>query len=91
LLTVVRFGVSRIGASSAGDSNRLWELPVRATPPGTFTVSGRVHEPGQGGESGLGVEQVVVREALSATSTATNARGQYSLGALIRARLRFEV
>jgi hypothetical protein len=88
LLTVIRFGVSRIRASV--DDYRFREVLVRATPAGTFTVFGRVHEPGQGGESGLGIDRVGVRDTLSGASTTTNARGQYSIGALTSAHLRFE-
>jgi len=90
LLTVVRFGVSRIRAFHEPDRTRLGELLARATPPATFTVSGRVHEPGQGGEGWNGLERVGVVSTPSGASATTNAQGLYSIGALTIAHLGFD-
>jgi hypothetical protein len=72
VVTVVGFGVTGI---SARYSTQADGVEVRATPPGTFIVFGRVREPGAGGIPGV---RVVERQ--SGHSTLTDDVGVFSLG-----------
>lgn len=82
VLTVMRFGTSYILARYLSKSVTA---NVRATPPGTFIVAGRVREPGSGG-----IENARVLELASGLSTMSlggDFAGQYSVGGLTNARL----
>ena len=59
---------------------------VTATPPGTFVVSGRVREPGQGG-----VLDATVTDRATGLSAVANADGLFSLAALPAAQARVSV
>jgi hypothetical protein len=92
LVTVVQLGRSDILASYSG---QLASVVMLATQPGTFVVTGRVREPGQGGGNGIGggpgLASVRVLDTLSGSSTMTNGVGDFSLGGLTSAaHLRFE-
>jgi hypothetical protein len=82
MVTVVRFGASYVGAMYG---TKYASVNVKATPAGTFVVSGRVREPGSSGIPG-----VQVRELTSAGSILSDSDGQYSMGALNAARLSFD-
>jgi hypothetical protein len=82
VVTVVAFGVTGIIARY---SMQAVGVEVRATPPGTFIVFGRVREPGAGGIPG-----VRVMERQSGKSTLTDDVGVFSLGGLRSARVTFE-
>jgi hypothetical protein len=82
VVTVVGFGV---GGIIARYSMQTAGVEVRATPPNTFVVFGRVREPGAGGIPGV---HVVERQ--SGRSTLTDDVGVFSLGGLRSARMTFE-
>jgi hypothetical protein len=71
-------------------------LNVRASPPNTFTLRGRVHEPGGGlpdwfGEGGSGLPGVVVLETSSGRSAVTSANGRFAISDVPRRQLRLKV
>jgi hypothetical protein len=74
LVTVVRLGTSMI---TARYQTQFGSLPVTATRPGTFVVSGVVDEPGQGP-----VADVRVIDTASLMATQTSKDGLYSLALL---------
>jgi hypothetical protein len=99
LLTVLHFGASEI--SGFYPANDVWgfygngSVLATATQPGTFAVGGWVREPGHHGGtdliSGAGrLSGVQVFESHSGIATTTNGQGEYSLGGLTSAHLRFE-
>jgi hypothetical protein len=81
VVTALRFGSSYVLAQS-GTKNAT--LNVLATPSGTFVVFGWVREPGSGA-----IANVLVREATSGLSVASDADGVYSLGNLTAGRMAF--
>jgi TolB-like protein len=81
-VTVVAFGMSGISATYG---TRSTAIQMRATPPNTFIVFGRVREPGAGGITGV---RVVERQ--SGRSTLTDDVGEFSLAGLRSARMTFE-
>ena len=83
LLTVVGLGRTFVNVSYAG---RNAFSRVTATPPGTFVVSGRVREPGQGG-----VLDATVTDRATGASAVANADGMFSLAALPAAQARVSV
>ena len=83
LLTVVGLGRSYLVASYAGKGV---STRVTATPPGTFVVSGRVREPGQGG-----LRDATVTDRATGVSAVANADGLFSLAALSTAQIRVSV
>ena len=74
LLTVVGHGRTAV---FAGYLNRNAFTTVTATPHGTFVISGRVREPGQGG-----VVDASVTDRATGLSATANAEGLFSLAAL---------
>lgn len=74
LVTVVGLGRTYVTASYL---NRGAGMRVTATPPGTFVISGRVREPGQGG-----VLDATITDRASGLSTTANSDGAFSLAAL---------
>ncbi len=71
---------------------------VRASPPDTFTLRGRVREPGGDeyrgwfpGTEGSGLPGVVVVETLSGRSAVTSANGQFAITDVPRRQLRLKV
>jgi Bacterial Ig-like domain (group 2) len=74
LLTVVGFGNTFVNASYG---NRNAFTRVTATPPGTFVISGRVREPGQGG-----VLDAMITVRGTGFSAMANADGIFQLAAL---------
>jgi hypothetical protein len=82
VVTVVAFGVTGIIARYGTQTDAI---EVRATPPGTFIVFGRVREPGAGGIPGV---RVIERQ--SGKSTLTDTAGLFALGDLRSARVTFE-
>ena len=62
---------------SARFSNKNAVTTVTATPPGTFVISGRVREPGQGG-----VLDAMITDRGTGFSTMANVDGIFQLGAL---------
>jgi hypothetical protein len=84
LVTVVRLGVVNVDAYY---QDRHTYVIVKATPPGTFGVTGWVHEPGQG--HGGVLADVRVLDTRSGVTTTTDHNGQFGLVGLTGA-LRFE-
>jgi hypothetical protein len=82
VVTVVTFGVGGIIARYGTQTDAV---EVRATPPGTFIVFGRVREPGAGGIPG-----VRVIERSSGKSTLTDAVGLFALADLRSTGVTFE-
>ena len=83
LLTVVGLGRTFVSVSYA---NKNAGTSVTATPPGTFVVSGRVREPGQGG-----VADAAVTDRATGRSASANQDGVFSLAALPVAQVRVSV
>jgi hypothetical protein len=82
LITVVGLGRTHVNVSYA---NKGAGANVTATPPGTFVVSGRVREPGQGGLDATVTDRATGRSALA------NQDGAFSLAALPVAQVRMSV
>jgi hypothetical protein len=74
LLTVVGFGRTFV---SARFENKNTFAAVTATPPGTFVITGRVREPGQGG-----VLDAMITDRGTGLSAMSNAEGVFQLAAL---------
>lgn len=95
LLTAKAIGRSSVSvkypASTPPASSRFSFTEAIVTPVGTFTVSGRVREPGgTGGDHGTGgIAGAVVRQVESGQSILTDEFGLYTLVALTHARLAF--
>lgn len=86
LATALQLGASNVGALyNLGAGSRFAYVSIHVTPSGTFIVTGRVREPGSSGIPG-----VQVRELTSGTSVVSDSDGQYSMGALMAARLSFD-
>jgi hypothetical protein len=86
LATALRLGASTVGALyNLGNGSKFAYVSIHVTPPGTFVVTGRAREPGSSGIPG-----VQVRELTSGGSMLTDSDGQYSMGALMAARLSFD-
>jgi hypothetical protein len=75
-LTVMQLGASVIYALYMNVSANV---PVRATPAGTFVINGWVREPGQGG-----VDGVTVTDTATLTTARTDSSGRYNLVGLPR-------
>jgi len=56
---------------------------VQVSPPGTFVLSGRVRDPGQGQSSGLGVPGFTVRDVATGIVTTTDSSGGYTLAGVL--------
>jgi hypothetical protein len=83
LLTVTSYGSTWVGFSYAGKGA---QSTVTATPAGTFIISGRVREPGQGG-----VPDATVVDTLSGRTSTADIFGQFSLAVLPSLRARIKV
>jgi hypothetical protein len=74
IVTIVGFGVTSIVASYASREARQ---QISAWPPGTFSASGRVREPGAGG-----IDRARVLDPRSGRFTLTDGQGRFTIGGL---------
>jgi hypothetical protein len=74
LVTITSLGRTNVSATYA---SRYASTKVAATPPGTFVISGRVREPGQGGAL-----DATVTDRATGRSANANVDGYFSLAAL---------
>ena len=83
VITIAGFGRTFVNARY---QSRNATTRVTATPPGTFVISGRVREPGQGG-----VLDAAITDRASGLSATTNVDGFFSLAGLPTAQTRLAV
>jgi len=83
LVTAVAFGQTVVSANYLGRSG---SVTVKATPAGTFIVSGGVREPGQGW-----MANVEVVETISGRSTTTRSGGAFTFAAITTPTVRLAV
>jgi len=88
VITAIAFGSATITANYQGNTQTF---TVTVTPPGTFLVSGRVRDPGHGGQGQfLGVPGFLVRNTRSGITAVSTATGYTLVGLLAGDRVTYE-